>query len=110
MAMAETAASAVIAVSALNANPRPRRSQRSPARSAAPASSPRRPYPEASGGPPRIAISTAPYIRAPAPVMMAVIRTGPPMTAPRGPVAAAAIFSPASTAIITANTMTVLVP
>ena len=55
-------------------------------------------------------MSTAPYISAAAPVMMAVIRTVPPMTAPRGPVAAAAIFSPASTAIITANTMTVLVP
>ena len=106
--MAETAASAVIAVTALNADARPRQSKMRPVSSAAAAASPSRPYPEPSGGPARSTIKTTPKTRATTPATSVVTRsawrTGPPR-----PANAEVIFNPANTETAIVKTMTELV-
>ena len=73
--MAETAASAAIAVTALNADARPRQSKIRPVSSAAAATSPNRPYPDSSGGPARSTIKTAPKTSATTPATSVVTRS-----------------------------------
>ena len=106
--MAETAASAATAVTALNADARPRQSKMRPVSSAAAATSPSRPNPEPSGGPANSTIKTVPKASATPPAITVITCSARP-TASLGPAKAEVIFNPANTEIATVNTMTELV-